>query len=525
MASSSNKRSNTGAEATGFFGMAMDPWVRTARPARGKTDARTGKAANVFYFATRDAKTIRANLKTSLLPWQLDHALKSEADAMSFAGRTGPVFILRPSIVTDTFHSESHSGALEKSATSRARDQLGAVFAQLGTWKIDTLALSFVGTSPEEERAGILGLEMASYSFAENRDNLRKPRRRRPRLLLKQSQLTTEDFKAAADLGHSVNLARHLINLPGSVLNPTTYSEALVSLFSGLDDVEVEIWSGEELQRQRMHLLLGVGGGSVHAPCLVQIRYRPKTGGKRQPLALVGKGVTFDSGGLDLKPSSAMRWMKKDMGGSAAVVGALYWAAVRGLEQPLDGYLALAENAVDANSFRPGDILTARNGTTIEIHNTDAEGRLILADALDVAITAKEAPVAVINVATLTGAIKVALGADIAGLFSNHDALAELVDLAGRECGELTWRIPLYQPYRSMLKSTFADVANASDGFGGAITAALFLQPFVGKTPWAHLDIYAWKDSAGGAYAESGGSGQGVQLLSVLLERWAAQGI
>lgn len=519
-------RGGEGSEAMGsegLFGLPLRSWVGAARTARA-AETRSAKTANVYCFATRDPKIVKAELRGALLPWQLDHAMKSEAEVMSFAGRTGPVFILRPPATVDALFRESHGGALEKCAAARARDQLGSVFAQIGAWKVESLALSFIGTSLEEERAGLLGLEMAAYSYS----GVMRPRSRsakRPRLLLKRSQLSTADMRWAGDLGTSVNIARHLINLPGAVLNPTTYAEAVRTLFKDVKNVEVDIWSGDKLIDERMGLMLGVGGGAAHGPCLVHLRYRPSGSGERRPLALVGKGVTFDSGGLDIKPSSAMRWMKKDMGGSAAVVGAMYWSAMRGLDQPLDAYLALAENSVDANSFRPGDVLTSRNGLAIEIHNTDAEGRLVLGDALDVALTSSEPPVAILDLATLTGAIKVALGADIAGLFSNHDALSELIDLAGRESGELTWRMPLYQPYKASLKSTFGDFANASDGFAGAITAALFLQQFVGKTPWAHLDIYSWKDAAGGAYAENGGSGQGVQLLACLLERWAEQGI
>ncbi|MEK7357338.1 MAG: leucyl aminopeptidase family protein, partial [Bdellovibrionota bacterium] len=261
----------------------------------------------------------------------------------------------------------------------------------------------------------------------------------------------------------------------------------------------------------------------VQGPCLVHLSYRPKMKtADARPIAIVGKGVTFDSGGLDVKPSSGMRWMKKDMGGSAASVGLAYWAVTSGLPLPLDIYLSLAENAIGGASFRPGDVITARNGTTVEIGNTDAEGRLVLADALDVAVTRKEMPAAVINIATLTGAIKVGLGADIAGLFSNNDSLATEIEEAGRRTGDLSWRMPLFQPYKSMLRSTFADTNNCSDGgFGGAITAALFLEMFVKDVPWAHLDIYAWKDGSGGPYAESGGNGQPIQALASVLEKFA----
>jgi leucyl aminopeptidase len=320
-----------------------------------------------------------------------------------------------------------------------------------------------------------------------------------------------------------MNVARHLTNIPGGELNPQTYSDAVVDLFDGLPNTDVEVWKGERLREERMNLLLAVGGAAEHGPRLVHVSYRPKSApANTAPIAIVGKGITFDSGGLDIKPSSGMRWMKKDMGGSAASVGLAYWAVTTGLPLPLDIYLSIAENAIGAASFRPGDVITARSGTTVEIGNTDAEGRLVLADALDVAVNAEEKPQALINIATLTGAIKVGLGGDIAGLFANNDSLATEIEEAGRRTGDLSWRMPLFQPYKSMLRSTFADTHNCSDGgFGGAITAALFLEMFVKDVPWAHLDIYAWKDGAGGPFAESGGNGQPIQALSSVLSRMA----
>ena len=258
----------------------------------------------------------------------------------------------------------------------------------------------------------------------------------------------------------------------------------------------------------------------MRPPRLVKISYRPTKAAKgTQPIALVGKGITFDSGGLDIKPAAGMRLMKKDMGGSAAVVGAVYWAALTGAAHPIDAYVALAENSIGSRAFRPGDVLTARNGTTVEIHNTDAEGRLVLADALDVAVTASEKPRAVIDLATLTGAIKVALGANLAGLFTTDETLGAALAEAGTRAGDLTWAMPLVQRYRAQSNSNFADGVNAVDGFGGAITAALFLEKFARDVPWAHLDIYAWKDAADGAFAEGGGSGQGVLLLAEWLSR------
>ncbi|MES2963790.1 MAG: leucyl aminopeptidase family protein, partial [Bdellovibrionota bacterium] len=413
---------------------------------------------------------------------------------------------------------------LEKSGYARFRDLAGPIVSQLATFKLDKVVIETHGLSPEEERALLIGLELASYSYAENRDNPKKTRKKLPALLLKTSEaLDSREIGAAARLAFSMNVARHLTNIPGGELNPRTYSDAVVDLFEGLPDVDVEVWQGEKLRQENMNLLLAVGGAATEGPRLVRISYRPKSAAAgTRPVAIVGKGITFDSGGLDIKPSSGMRWMKKDMGGSAASVGLAYWAVSSGLALPLDVYLSIAENAIGSASFRPGDVITARSGVTVEIGNTDAEGRLVLADALDVAVNAEEKPQALIDIATLTGAIKVGLGAEIAGLFANDDSLATEIEEAGRRTGDLSWRMPLFQPYKSMLRSTFADTNNCSDGgFGGAITAALFLEMFVKDIPWAHLDIYAWKDGAGGAFAESGGNGQPIQALSRVLSRMA----
>jgi len=253
---------------------------------------------------------------------------------------------------------------------------------------------------------------------------------------------------------------------------------------------------------------------------MVHISYRPK--GKSKPLAFVGKGVTFDSGGLDLKPTSGMRWMKKDMGGSAAIVGLAYWAVESKSNQAMDFYIPMAESVLDRDSFRPSDVYVTRNGMTVEIDNTDAEGRLLLCEAIDVAVNqkAKDKPAAVIDVATLTGAIKAGLGTEVCGFFSNDLRLSHQLEESSISKSDKIWRMPLFQAYRSALNSSIADITNSASGFGGAVRAALFLKEFVGDTPWAHLDIYAWSDSAKGPLLEKGGSGQAVQCLIGFVENF-----
>jgi leucyl aminopeptidase len=392
----------------------------------------------------------------------------------------------------------------------RLREAMGGLIATLERLEVETAEIDFHVGADELDFA-ITGLEIALYRYK----RIRKGEAPSFTLTLKQKgkALSAKTVGERTHLGVAVNLARHLVNLPPNDLNPVTYAHFCEEFFKGIKSVDVEVWDEKRLHSEKMNLHLAVGQGSKTAPRMVRVSYRP-VGGKKAPIAFVGKGITFDSGGLDIKPSSGMRLMKKDMGGSASVLGLAYWAACEGVKQPLDFYLALAENSISGDAFRPGDVFTARNGLSVEIHNTDAEGRLVLADVLDVAVTADEKPRVVIDLATLTGAIKVALGSGLAGLFSNDQKLEETLTAAGEESGDLAWPMPLFQRYRSSTSSNFADMVNAVDGFGGAVTAALFLEKFVKDVPWAHFDIYAWKDSADGCMLESGGNGQTIQALA-----------
>ncbi len=510
------------------MGLPLGTWVENLRRAKG-IDARSGRRGFFFAFGRRDPKILKKLLGPHLNKWQFLALNESDAESLFYQGSNGPVWIVRAPVTSSSGSSAPSSAALEKSGFARFRDLAGPVVAQAMAYRLDKLILEFHGLSIDEERACLIGFEVASYSYSENRPKSPKARKTLPALLLKEGALDEKEIRRAADSALAVNIARHYTNMPGGDLNPATYSASIEDLFKKSASVSVEVWKGEKLVKERMGLLLAVGAAASEGPRLVHMRYRPKNMDKGlRPIALVGKGITFDSGGLDIKPSAGMRLMKKDMGGSAAVVGVMKWAERTEFELPLDAYVSLAENAVGSRAFRPGDVLVSRNGLTVEIGNTDAEGRLVLADALDVAVTQEGAdkPSAVINLATLTGAIKVGLGAEIAGLFSNSDRLSGILSESGLAYGDLMWRMPLFQTYRGQLKSTFADVSNCSDGsFGGAITAALFLEPFVRNTPWAHLDIYAWKDGAGGAWAEAGGSGQPVLGLAEALTRLAHESV
>ncbi len=266
-----------------------------------------------------------------------------------------------------------------------------------------------------------------------------------------------------------------------------------------------------------MNALLGVGRGSARESRLVTLRWNGARSKRTKPLAIVGKGVCFDTGGISIKPAAGMEDMKGDMGGAACVVGLLHALASRKAKVNVVGIVGLVENMPDGDAMRPGDIITSMSGQTIEIINTDAEGRLVLADALWYA-QETYSPRAIIDLATLTGAIMVALGSEIAGLFSNNDELALRLGAAGEASGEKVWRMPLGAAYDKMIDSKFADMKNAGGRHGGSITAAQFLQRFIKDTPWAHLDVAGTAmGSAPSDINQSWGSGWGVRLLDRLI--------
>jgi leucyl aminopeptidase len=464
----------------------------------------------IYVLGKEDKKKISSLIRQKGLSWQKKSLENSNREVLQFISTKGPVWILCP---RNKNVSVSHFGRLEESPYAWMRDQMGSLCGLVKAYQIESLHIELHETDHEQELGLWVGLELAQYSYKQAIDGQQSF----PKVSVKKIKgiFAKETIKEAKALAAAVNLSRHLVNIPPNLLNPSTVSEYIRKNFSQRKNLQLEIWDEERLAKENMNLHLAVGSGSDNPPCMIHLKYRPTKSVSKKPIAFVGKGITFDSGGLDIKPSSGMRLMKKDMGGAAAVLGLAMWASETEYPRDMDFYLALAENSVDAKSFRPSDVFTARNGMKVEIHNTDAEGRLVLADVMDVAVTqkGKDEPAMIIDIATLTGAIKVALGADIAGLFSNHDGLAEELNMAGFQRGDLNWRMPLFGKYTASFSSPFADMVNAVDGFGGAITAALFLEKFTRQKPWAHLDIYAWADKASGALASSGGSGQAVQAL------------
>ena len=315
-------------------------------------------------------------------------------------------------------------------------------------------------------------------------------------------------------VGEAVNLARELANLPPAEKSPTALA-AKAREAGESAGLTVTVWDQTRIEAERFGGLLGVAAGSEEPPAFVILEH--KLGGDAPTLALVGKGVTFDSGGLSLKPSASMEDMKSDMTGAAVVLATMQAVARLGLKVNVVGYLAITENMINGRAMRLGDVLTMRNGKTVEVLNTDAEGRLILADAL--AYAAEASPARILDLATLTGACLVALGTKVAGLFTNDDAFETDVKAASKLTGERVWRLPLDEDYLDLIKSQVAEIKNVGGKWGGAITAAKFLEQFVGGRPWVHLDIAgpSWADSES-ATRDAGGTGCFVRTLVAMIE-------
>lgn len=376
------------------------------------------------------------------------------------------------------------------------------------------------GAAGEDEVAASLGLgiRMGAYRFTKYQTQLKsdkKPSLTKAVVHVDGVAAARKAYKAAGAVADGVMMARDLVNEPPNILNPAEFASR-IRTFTKLG-VKVTVLTEAKMKELGMGALLGVGQGSANASKIAIMEWK---GGKAgdAPVALVGKGLTFDSGGISLKPGGGMQDMKGDMGGAAAVTGTMLALATRKAKANVVGIVGLVENMPDAAAQRPGDIVTSMSGQTIEIINTDAEGRLVLADVLY--YTAKRfKPKFMIDLATLTGAILVALGDYNAGMFTNSDALAKQLETASKATGEGVWRMPLSDSYDRMIDSEFADVKNSGARNAGSITAAQFLQRFTNKVPWCHLDV------AGTAMATpktiespSWASGYGVRLLN----RWVA---
>ena len=361
------------------------------------------------------------------------------------------------------------------------------------------------------------GIRLASYRYTTYKDA--------PAVKLKKVTLVASGRNLRASLAaanatvDAVELARDLGNEPGGSLTPEVFVAKAKRAATGTG-VRVSVWDKARIEKERLGGLLAVNQGSENPARFLTLSYTPKDRKPKAKIALVGKGITFDSGGLSLKNATGMMTMKIDMAGGAAVLASMTALAKMDVPVAVTGYIPLTDNMTGGNAQRPGDVFTARNGKTVEVLNTDAEGRLVLADALSVAAETK--PDAIIDIATLTGSASAALGTGYAALMATDDKLAARLEAASERTGEKVWRLPLPPEYRSQLDSTVADLKNIGSGpYGGALVAGLFLKEFTDKCPWAHIDLglSAHSDSDRGVTVK-GGTGFGVRLLLDTLANW-----
>ena len=360
------------------------------------------------------------------------------------------------------------------------------------------------------------GAVLGSYRF----DDLKADDEEDPRFDVASVAIASEDagaIESGGALGEAVNLARTLVNLPANICTPEYLAATACSIADSNDRFEVTVFGWDEIRARKMGGIEGVSQGASRPPRFIHMKYTPPGGKDEDALAFVGKGLTFDSGGLSLKPAKSMADMYIDMAGAAAVIGAMKAVAALNPSVPVHGIVGACENMPGGNSYRPSDVLTMYSGKTVEVLNTDAEGRLVLADAIHYATLLE--PRGIIDLATLTGACMVALGPFYSALFSDDEPLAAEITAAAKRSDERFWRLPLDPKLADTLKSKRADITNLGGPWGGAITAAQFLQNFKGDVSWAHLDI------AGPALAEKddasirvGGTGFGVLTLWALLE-------
>ena len=390
-------------------------------------------------------------------------------------------------------HAALYAGALPKGVDPAAAGQALAEGAALAAYRYTTFKSDSNGSSrPRLERVTVVGADPALAAGLER----------------------------GAVLASAVALARDLVNEPPGSLTPTRMAD-IASRLASRSGLEVEIYDGAAIDAERLGGLAGVARGSEEEPRLVRLEYTPRRAETAVPtVALVGKGITFDSGGLSLKTADGMMTMKTDMSGAAAVLATM--SVLNRLSVPVRvlAFMPLTENMPGGRAIKPGDVLRARNGKTIEVLNTDAEGRLVLADALSLAV--EERPAAIVDLATLTGAVVVALGRRIAGMMGNDDELATRLETASARTGERLWRLPLPDDYRKDIDSEVADIKNiGGPGSAGTIIAGLFLREFVGEVPWAHLDIAGTaRSDADDGYTTKGATGFGVRTLVELLSSY-----
>jgi leucyl aminopeptidase len=451
----------------------------------------------------------------------LDSALGQAAAGSRFTGAKGQTLdILAPQGVDAVRLVLVGAGKRDGFDATGAEHAAASAYAALKMSGLEVLRIETPNGDADLAARAALGVRLACYRFDKYRTKV--PAEKKPSIV--KTQVATGDpdgalaaFPPLAALADAISFSRDLVSEPANVLYPAEFARRVKALETlGL---EVEILGEAEMEKLGMGSLLGVGQGSIRESQLVVIRWNGADDKDAQPVAFVGKGVCFDTGGISIKPAEGMEDMKWDMGGAGAVAGLMHALAGRKAKVNAVGILGLVENMPDGNAQRPGDVVTSMSGQTIEVINTDAEGRLVLADAIWYC-QERFKPKFMVDLATLTGAIIISLGNDYAGLFSNDDELANNLLAASTAEGEPLWRLPLPDQYNKQLESPIADMKNIGGRPAGSITAALFIQKFVNGVPWAHLDIAstAWKKPSSVPTIPDGATGYGVRLLNRMVQ-------
>jgi leucyl aminopeptidase len=454
-------------------------------------------------------------------PADLDATLREAAGAARFAGKPGQTFEGFAGSGADfrriALAGLGEAGEGRASAAERAGGALTAKYLTSGE---TTLAIDFAGSglSPAEAAQVLLGAVLRGWRYDIYRTKLTAEQKvsLTEVIAVNAPEGTETAWATESAIAAGSALTRELVTEPANVIYPESFVARCEKAFAGTG-VEIVVLDKAAMTDLGMGSLLGVAQGSVRDPRMLALRW--KGAEVAQPTAFVGKGVTFDTGGISLKPPAGMEDMKWDMGGAGAVAGAMLALALRKAKADVIGVCGLVENMPDGNAQRPGDVVTSMSGQTIEVINTDAEGRLVLCDALTW-VQRTYNPARIVDLATLTGAIMVSLGNEHAGIFSNDDTLADGLLAAGKAVGEKLWRLPIGAAYDKLIDSPIADMKNVGPRNGGSITAAQFLQRYIEKgadgkqTPWAHLDIagVVWADKPGATW-DKGATGYGVRLL------------
>jgi leucyl aminopeptidase len=452
---------------------------------------------------------------------ELPEALSAAPGAADAKGKFQKLALLRPERPSRAL--VVGLGKRDEADTERLR--VAAALASKEALKLEAASLAWMLPDSEDAEASaaalVTGTILASYSFDRFRssDPSDPPPPRIESLILLAPDGTVDSAEAARICAEAQNRARDLQSLPSNVATPSFLGRRAREIASHHEGVSAEVLGREEITAKEMGGLVAVSQGTEEEPKLIVLRYAG--GGSGSTLGFVGKGVTFDTGGISLKPSASMHEMKMDMSGAAAVLEAVGAIAELGLPLDLIAVVPSTENMPSGTAIKPGDVITQYNGKTVEVNNTDAEGRLILADALAYAV--ELGAERIVDLATLTGAVLLALGSTYAAVISNDDELAGTVERAGEATGELVWRLPLHPEYKELTKGTVADLTNAAaKRKAGTIYAGSFLEEFVGDTPWAHVDIAGTAWDVGRPYTGNDASGFGVRLLVELARELAA---